>query len=166
MVCKMLANKLLGVVGMFLMANYYAAVNGRCWKPCPLLGASGETNATSCTIPTLHGKRARGFVLSWVGGWLSLNSMKSYNTSTTWAAAIISGLVATTLLLKVCIKENILEMIKIYSWYFFKLFFNDILLVSGIPSKARNFLFEVVANRTHKHLHCPVCMLQGHRCND
>ncbi|XP_071807952.1 C-type lectin domain family 4 member M-like [Asterias amurensis] len=30
----MLANKLLGVVGIFLMANY-AAVKGRCWKPCP-----------------------------------------------------------------------------------------------------------------------------------
>ena len=34
MVCKMLASKLLGVVGIFMMANY-AAVNGRCWKPCP-----------------------------------------------------------------------------------------------------------------------------------
>ena len=30
----MLASKLLGVVGIFMMANY-AAVNGRCWKPCP-----------------------------------------------------------------------------------------------------------------------------------
>ncbi|XP_071807950.1 C-type lectin domain family 4 member M-like [Asterias amurensis] len=30
----MLASKLLGVVGIFMMANY-AAVNGRCWKSCP-----------------------------------------------------------------------------------------------------------------------------------
>ncbi|XP_071807983.1 C-type lectin domain family 4 member M-like [Asterias amurensis] len=29
----MLASKLLGVVGIFMMANY-AAVNGRCWKSC------------------------------------------------------------------------------------------------------------------------------------
>ena len=34
MVCKMLVSKLLGVVGMFIIADY-AAVNGRCWKPCP-----------------------------------------------------------------------------------------------------------------------------------
>ncbi|XP_071808049.1 C-type lectin domain family 4 member M-like [Asterias amurensis] len=30
----MLASKLLGVVGIFMMADY-AAVNGRCWKSCP-----------------------------------------------------------------------------------------------------------------------------------
>ncbi|XP_071798326.1 CD209 antigen-like [Asterias amurensis] len=30
----MVATKLLGVVGLFIMANH-AAVNGRCWKPCP-----------------------------------------------------------------------------------------------------------------------------------
>ena len=30
-VCKMVATKLLVVVGLFMMANY-AAVNGRCWK--------------------------------------------------------------------------------------------------------------------------------------
>ncbi|XP_071807979.1 C-type lectin domain family 4 member M-like [Asterias amurensis] len=30
----MLASKLLGVVGVFMMADY-AAVNGQCWKPCP-----------------------------------------------------------------------------------------------------------------------------------
>ncbi|XP_071807130.1 C-type lectin domain family 4 member M-like [Asterias amurensis] len=30
----MLASKLLGVVGIFMMANY-AAANRRCWKPCP-----------------------------------------------------------------------------------------------------------------------------------
>ncbi|XP_071807738.1 snaclec crotocetin-like [Asterias amurensis] len=34
MVCKMLASKLLGVVGVLIMADH-AAVNGRCWKPCP-----------------------------------------------------------------------------------------------------------------------------------
>ncbi|XP_071807712.1 snaclec CHH-B subunit beta-like [Asterias amurensis] len=33
MVCKMLASKLLGVVGVLMMADY-AAANRRCWKPC------------------------------------------------------------------------------------------------------------------------------------
>ena len=34
MVLKMLVSKLLGVVGIVVMANY-TAVNGRCWKSCP-----------------------------------------------------------------------------------------------------------------------------------
>ncbi|XP_071810413.1 C-type lectin domain family 4 member M-like [Asterias amurensis] len=44
MVCKMLASKLLGVVGL-IMANY-AAVNGRCWKKAPITGGTPQCPPT------------------------------------------------------------------------------------------------------------------------
>ncbi|XP_033645251.1 killer cell lectin-like receptor subfamily B member 1B allele A [Asterias rubens] len=41
----MLASKLLGVVGIFLMANY-AAVNGRCWKKAPSTAGTPQCPST------------------------------------------------------------------------------------------------------------------------
>ena len=51
MVCKMLASKLLGVVGILIMANY-AAVNGRCWKQAPSTGGTPTGGTPTGVTPT------------------------------------------------------------------------------------------------------------------
>ncbi|XP_071807129.1 CD209 antigen-like protein C [Asterias amurensis] len=51
MVCKMLASKLLGVVGIIMMADY-AAVNGRCWKTTPSTGGAPTGGTPTGVTPT------------------------------------------------------------------------------------------------------------------